>query len=222
MPAKRTFPHEIDHKIRVKIKKIKDAKALRRLMALNMYRQGKSNKEIAEATGYHKQHITHLVTEVLQKGLDTVLQDGRKSNNYRMTYEQETELKKVVLAFEDEAGFGRILGAASCWAPPRQRPVVPGEIHREYKTVICCDRAGWHTTNKLKIPKTISLFFLPPSTPEMNPIEQIWKEIRKRGFKNIMFKSLDDLFAMFWIVVANLVASTVTSITARDWVIQSF
>ena len=30
----------------------------------------------------------------------------------------------------------------------------------------------------------IVLFHIPPYTPEMNPIEQIWKEIRKRGFRN--------------------------------------
>ena len=32
---------------------------------------------------------------------------------------------------------------------------------------------------------------LPPRTPEMNPIERIWKEIRKRGFKNRLFHTLD-------------------------------
>ncbi|MCI8759007.1 MAG: hypothetical protein HFF82_08270 [Oscillospiraceae bacterium] len=30
---------------------------------------------------------------------------------------------------------------------------------------------------------------MPPYTPEMNPIEQIWKEIRKLGFKNNVFVS---------------------------------
>ena len=35
------------------------------------------------------------------------------------------------------------------------------------------------------------LFYLPLRTPEMNPIEQIWKEIRKLGFKNRPFQTLD-------------------------------
>ncbi len=37
----------------------------------------------------------------------------------------------------------------------------------------------------------------------MNPIEQIWTEIRKRGFKNVIFKSLDaviDKLAMLSIL----------------------
>jgi transposase len=34
------------------------------------------------------------------------------------------------------------------------------------------------------------MFFIPPRTPEMNPIKQVWKEVRKRLFKNSMFDSL--------------------------------
>ena len=94
MAVKRKFSHEIEHAIRVKVKKCKDPKALRRLIALNMYRQGKTNKEIAEATGYHPQRITQLVTGVLNNGIDTILKDNRTSNNYRMTFGQESEFLK--------------------------------------------------------------------------------------------------------------------------------
>lgn len=37
------------------------------------------------------------------------------------------------------------------------------------------------------IVENIRLLFIPPATPEMNPIEQIWKEIRKRGFRSEIF-----------------------------------
>ena len=165
-----------------------------------------------------------------------------------------------MLAFEDEAGFGRILDVASCWAPPKERPCVTNERHREFRTVygiviprtgeyffevydknnneiyadflkkvakkfpdyyivICCDRAGWHTTKMLKVPKNICLFFIPSHTPEMNPIEQVWKEIRKRGFKNVMFKSLVELFKKFWEIAKSLEKETIKSITLRDWIL---
>ena len=44
--------------------------------------------------------------------------------------------------------------------------------------------AGGIEAKVLIIPENIRLAFIPPYTPEMNPIEQIWKEIRKRGFRN--------------------------------------
>lgn len=55
------------------------------------------------------------------------------------------------------------------------------------------DNAIWHKSSTLKIPTNIGFAFIPPYTPEMNPIEQVWKEIRKRGFKNKAFQTLEDV-----------------------------
>ena len=68
------------------------------------------------------------------------------------------------------------------------------------------------------IPHNIKLFFLPPATPELNPIEQVWKDIRLRGFKNEIFKSLDDVIARLAGTVQNLTADMIKSITLRDWI----
>jgi len=59
------------------------------------------------------------------------------------------------------------------------------ELAKQYKNeiiLLCCDGAAWHKSKTLIVPDNIVLFYIPPYTPEMNPIEQIWKEIRKRGF----------------------------------------
>ncbi|VNY67534.1 transposase family protein [Streptococcus pneumoniae] len=53
--------------------------------------------------------------------------------------------------------------------------------------LLVMDNAIWHKSSTLKIPTNIGFAFIPPYTPEMNPIEQVWKEIRKRGFKNKAF-----------------------------------
>ena len=45
--------------------------------------------------------------------------------------------------------------------------------------LLCCDGAAWHKSRALELPDNIVIFHIPPYTPEMNPIEQIWKEIRK-------------------------------------------
>ena len=59
--------------------------------------------------------------------------------------------------------------------------------------LLCCDGAAWHKSKGLDVPENIVLFYIPPYTPEMNPIEQIWKEIRKRGFCNEVFASLEHV-----------------------------
>lgn len=55
------------------------------------------------------------------------------------------------------------------------------------------DRASWHTTKSLIIPKNIILWFLPPYSPELNPAELIWRELRAKYFNNKTFKSLDEV-----------------------------
>jgi hypothetical protein len=37
------------------------------------------------------------------------------------------------------------------------------------------DRAGWHTTDKLRVPKNMTLILLPSRAPELNPVENIWQ-----------------------------------------------
>ena len=88
--------------------------------------------------------------------------------------------------------------------------------------LLVCDGAMWHKANSLVIPAQITLIFIPPYTPEMNPIEQIWKEIRKRGFRNEVFKTLEKVIDRLCDVINNLPASVIQSITGRQWILSMF
>lgn len=68
----------------------------------------------------------------------------------------------------------------------------------------------------------IVLFHIPPYTPEMNPIEQIWKEIRKRGFRNEVFASLEKVVDRLCDTICLLTPNTIFSITGRDWIVKAF
>ena len=63
--------------------------------------------------------------------------------------------------------------------------------------VLICDGAAWHKSGTLKVFRNIELMFIPPYTPEMNPVEQIWKELRARGFHNEIFQTLGKLWIGF-------------------------
>jgi transposase len=47
------------------------------------------------------------------------------------------------------------------------------------------------TIAALALPGNISLLFPPPYSPELNPKENLWKEIREKIFKNYALKSID-------------------------------
>lgn len=99
------------------------------------------------------------------------------------------------------------------------------ELSKEYPEdiiLLACDRASWHTSTSLEIPPNIELFYLPPATPEMNPIEQIWKEIRRRGFRNEIFSTLSKVIDRLCETICSLSDDLVKSITNRSWIKSCF
>jgi hypothetical protein len=64
------------------------------------------------------------------------------------------------------------------------RTVTPGA-----HAVLLLDRAGWHTTSKLSIPNNVSLIFLPPRSPELNPVENVWQYLRQTHLSNRVFET---------------------------------
>lgn len=88
--------------------------------------------------------------------------------------------------------------------------------------VLVCDDAAWHKSRTLKVFPNIELMFIPPYTPEMNPIEQIWKEQRARSFHNEVFQTLEKVLDRLCETICHLSAETIASITGRDWISSCF
>jgi transposase len=59
--------------------------------------------------------------------------------------------------------------------------------------VMVLDGAGWHKSQSMPIPPNIRLISLPPYSPELNPVEHLWDELREKYFHNRAFESLDAL-----------------------------
>lgn len=52
------------------------------------------------------------------------------------------------------------------------------------------DGAPSHLSEALQVPDNMSIIPLPPYSPELNPVENFWKELKKEGFYNQCFNSL--------------------------------
>lgn len=68
--------------------------------------------------------------------------------------------------------------------------VLSKQQHNE-RIVLCMDKAGWHTSEQLIMPKNVIAWYLPPYSPELNPVELIWRELRTKYFNNKTFETLD-------------------------------
>jgi transposase len=85
--------------------------------------------------------------------------------------------------------------------------------------VLLMDRAGWHTTAKLKIPKNITPIFLPSRAPELNPVENVWQYLRANWLSNRVFETYEAIIDAACEAWQKLLAQpqTITSIGMREW-----
>ena len=65
------------------------------------------------------------------------------------------------------------------------------ERHTDEYIVMVLDGAGWHKAADLDVLENMRLVCLPPYSPELNPAEHLWEEIRGKWFPNLVFKTLD-------------------------------
>jgi transposase len=92
---------------------------------------------------------------------------------------------------------------------------------RDYILMVL-DGAGWHRAHDLAVPEHMRLVFLPPYSPELNPAEHVWEEIREKWFPNLVFHSLEGVedrlaeAALYLETHPDLVAS----ITGFDWIVN--
>ena len=81
--------------------------------------------------------------------------------------------------------------------------------------LLCCDEVACHKAGSLHVQENVHLFFNLPHTLEMNPIEQIRKEVRKQGFHNEIFATLDKVVEPLCDTIFSFTATSIHSITAQ-------
>jgi putative transposase len=67
--------------------------------------------------------------------------------------------------------------------------------YANYFVVMQVDQASWHLSNELTIPENIRLIPQPAYSPELNPVEHVWEELREKQLCNLALPSLDAVIA---------------------------
>ena len=73
---------------------------------------------------------------------------------------------------------------------------ISSQVEPGAHAVIILDKAGWHTTGKLDIPDNITLLPLPPRSPELNPVENVWQYLRQNRLSNRIFDNQDQIVSL--------------------------
>lgn len=68
------------------------------------------------------------------------------------------------------------------------------QVDSDVQVLLIWDQAGWHTSKGLKVPGNITPLPLPPYSPELNPVELIWRYLRRHYLSNRRYRDHDALF----------------------------
>ena len=94
--------------------------------------------------------------------------------------------------------------------------------HPDEFIMMVMDQAAWHKANDLVIPENMRLIWQPPYSPQCNPVENIWDEIREKWFPNLVFKTMqavEDTLVEALVTLENDHART-QSIAGFEWIIS--
>jgi transposase len=93
-----------------------------------------------------------------------------------------------------------------------------GGSGQDTHVVLVLDGAGWHKAKELVVPVNMTLFFLPPYSPELMPMERVWAWMRQHDLSNRVFENesaIDKACNESW---NNLTPERLRTITATDWI----
>ncbi|MDD5463261.1 MAG: transposase [Methylococcales bacterium] len=95
--------------------------------------------------------------------------------------------------------------------------------HPHERIVMVLDGAGWHQSRALSLPTHLYLLPLPPYSPELNPVEHLWDELREKAFHNRVLNSIEALEEHLEVNLRTLESdhNRVHSIVAWPWIIDS-
>ena len=91
----------------------------------------------------------------------------------------------------------------------------PDDLH-----IIQLDNGPLHQSLNMSIPENIIFLFQPPYSPELNPIERLWLEI-KRKLKWEIFENLDELRKRLTSIITGLTSQTIESLGGWDVILKA-
>jgi transposase len=96
--------------------------------------------------------------------------------------------------------------------------ILDRERKDEEHFVLIMDQAGWHKSRELKLPDGITVLLLPPYSPELNPVENLWHYLRSHYLSNRSYDDYDALLAAGTDAYRKLTPQVIQSVCRCDYI----
>jgi transposase len=129
-----------------------------------------------------------------QRGTQTRLW-ARKGTRPRVVRQQQSESAYIFGAVcpQRDTAVGLVLPFANTQTMALHLEAISLAVPPGRHALLILDKAGWHTTLKLPQLSNLSLLTLPAASPELNPAEQVWQQLRDRSLANRCYDNYDQI-----------------------------
>ncbi len=93
------------------------------------------------------------------------------------------------------------------------------EKYKNKKIVLIMDNASFHKSKKVKVTKNIKIEYLPPYSPELNPQERRFEDIKK-FLKNRVFKTVEELEKKVEEILLSYTNEQIKSLVSYDYIVK--
>ena len=116
--------------------------------------------------------------------------------------------------------FGLILPYANTVAMNIFLSELSKEIKPGEHIALIVDNAGWHNSRDLSVPRNITLIPLPPYSPELNAMEQVWEWMKNHFLYNQYYSSYEDIVEKVSVAWNQISCDStfLKSIIHRNWI----
>jgi transposase len=95
--------------------------------------------------------------------------------------------------------------------------------HKHCLNIIISDRSGCHTSQKIELPDNIVLKFIPPYSPELNPIERLWRSMKdKVAENNEIYRDLEAIGDKILEIIRSMSNKIVKNLTFSSYIKEYF
>ena len=117
------------------------------------------------------------------------------------------------------AAAGLVLPVATAEAMALHLAEIGAQVAPGAHAVVVLDGAGYHQAKALagRVPANLSLLPLPPYSPELNPMELVWQDLRRRDLANQVFDDRGGVIDACCRAWNKLVADTARLISLTDF-----
>jgi len=112
-----------------------------------------------------------------------------------------------------------VLPLANAEAMTLHLQTISSAVAPDAHAVVVADGAGYHHRAAIRIPDNITLLTLPPYSPELNPVENVWQYLRQNFLAHRILDDYDqivDACSEAWNALVAM-PDRLRSITDRAW-----